>query len=590
MELATLRRLVVFTLIASAVFLSQFRRCSAQFDKLPNERWAKLREVERYQLNIAEKYYKANNWKVAVSEYDKYLKLYEDSEAAPYALLKWSRCQVKLRKGHTAIKEGYQSVIDYWPDSPEAPAAAYYMAKTSNDIGQIRSSKKFYKQVIDKYGKHLVASHAMSDLIALAVVEKDEKTQLDLRKKLTFDVHRSQHNGSICNTAAAELATYYFNRVAFEDGVKARATVTYGREFSAATGQQRIDGTVASVKASINKLLANTKTKAQGDRLAGLAIAYVRKQTPTGTTEEDKILARLHWLHVADLTITARQKDKVPGVYEQMLKIFGSDDEVLTRLAAWYITEKRYDEARAAYRRFTDKVKGLEYVAITYRISHQKKLASAIDAYNQILGLDPDRKVHWKQQVALTYNEFGNYLQAIGVYAELQNLDIENRHKWKGNIASTYSVAKKYNEAIAVYKQLIQEDIGGASNWSYQVAWIHHHRTGKLTDAISYYRQCINTANKYNQIADCYLRLKQYPRAIQQYKTIIGDKTLTASAPQAQLNIAWTQEKAGKKESAIKAFQTVCKNYPKLKQASQAHAHLQSKYKINVTLGGSKDE
>ncbi|MEJ7594908.1 MAG: hypothetical protein WKF77_25560 [Planctomycetaceae bacterium] len=96
-------------------------------DELPLDRWEKLREVERYQLNIAEKYYRERNFKVAAAEYEKFLTLYEGSEGAPYGQLKWSLCKIELRQHNTAIKKGYQSVIDYWPDSPEAIAAAYYI-------------------------------------------------------------------------------------------------------------------------------------------------------------------------------------------------------------------------------------------------------------------------------------------------------------------------------------------------------------------------------------------------------------------------------------------------------------------------------
>jgi outer membrane protein assembly factor BamD (BamD/ComL family) len=82
-------------------------------------RWAKLREVERYQLQIAEKYYRQKNWKIAMAEYEKFLTLYEQSEGAAYSQLKWSLCLVHLRKLNTAIKDGFQSVVDYWPDSPK---------------------------------------------------------------------------------------------------------------------------------------------------------------------------------------------------------------------------------------------------------------------------------------------------------------------------------------------------------------------------------------------------------------------------------------------------------------------------------------
>ena len=43
-------------------------------------------------------------------------------------------------------------------------------------------------------------------------------------------------------------------------------------------------------------------------------------------------------------------------------------------------------------------------------------------------------------------------------------------------------------------------------------------------------------------------------------------------------------------ENAIKWFQQTCKLYPKNSRASQAHAHLQNKYKISVTLGGANEK
>jgi len=56
------------------------------------------------------------------------------------------------------------------------------------------------------------------------------------------------------------------------------------------------------------------------------------------------------------------------------------------------------------------------------------------------------------------------------------------------------------------------------------------------------------------------------------------------------LEMARTYEQADKKEQAIKAFRQVCKRFPKDAHASQAHAHLQSKYNNSITLGGAKDE
>ena len=105
-------------ILAAMLVLPSSLQAQKSLQIMSLERWAKLREVERYQLNIAEKYYKEGKYKVALTEYEKYLALYERSEAAPYSQLKWSLCLNQLRRQNTAIKEGFQSVIDYWPDAP----------------------------------------------------------------------------------------------------------------------------------------------------------------------------------------------------------------------------------------------------------------------------------------------------------------------------------------------------------------------------------------------------------------------------------------------------------------------------------------
>jgi len=111
-------------------------------DELSLDKWKLLRETERYQLKIADKYFLEKNWKVAAAEYEKYLTLYEASEGAAYSQLRWSICLVNQRKLNTAIKEGFQSVIDYWPESEQAVAAKYFIGRTYKEMGEVRKAKK----------------------------------------------------------------------------------------------------------------------------------------------------------------------------------------------------------------------------------------------------------------------------------------------------------------------------------------------------------------------------------------------------------------------------------------------------------------
>ena len=88
-------------------------------------------------------------------------------------------------------------------------------------------------------------------------------------------------------------------------------------------------------------------------------------------------------------------------------------------------------------------------------------------------------------------------------------------------------------------------------------------------------------------MASCHRRLKQYKEALILYHQARADK---GSAPNATIHIAYTYEEYDQKENAIKWFQQTCKLYPKNSRASQAHAHLQNKYKISVTLGGANEK
>jgi TolA-binding protein len=88
-------------------------------------------------------------------------------------------------------------------------------------------------------------------------------------------------------------------------------------------------------------------------------------------------------------------------------------------------------------------------------------------------------------------------------------------------------------------------------------------------------------------MAKCHRRLGEQKEAIVLYNQI---KIIDKSAPEASFQIGFTYEEAKDKEKAIRTFQLTCKRYPKSSQASRAHSHLQNKYNINVTLGGTEQE
>ena len=72
-----LARLSAFVVIVCLHLLTSSILSASVLDEMPIERWKDLREAERYQMQIAEKYYREQNWKIAAAEYEKFLTLHE---------------------------------------------------------------------------------------------------------------------------------------------------------------------------------------------------------------------------------------------------------------------------------------------------------------------------------------------------------------------------------------------------------------------------------------------------------------------------------------------------------------------------------
>ena len=539
-----IRRAVCFSLLVAAVSLLSVRSTeAARLDEMSLDRWAKLREAERFQLNVAEKYYRERNYKVALNEYEKFLTLYETSEGAAYSQLKWSLCLVQLKKLNTAISDGFRSVVDYWPESPEATSAAFYIGRTYKNMGETRKAKKAYQEVLEKHPKHLVAIYSLTDMADLASITRDIDDQVEAWKKLTFGFERNKDNATYCQNASRSLASHRFRNVKFTEGVESLAT-TYT--------ELNLPPNVASYsRGQVEFLTRGDENRAKGLKLADQTVAWIRQQAPTGNEEAQVNLAISYWYLMADVHSASRRPNKVLETYAESLKKFGAKDETYRRIAEFYKGQDNYDKARAEFAKFENKIEG-------------------------------------NSQIGYSYRQQSNFDLAVVSYRRNLNLDQENLVKWSGIIGDTLRDGRKFPEALATYTGLIQTDTANSQTWLWRIADMYQRYAGDYKQAIGYYRQCTNFPTNYQRMAECHIALKQHKEAIILYGQIMGGATKTA--PWALLQIGYTHEKAGAKEKAIQSFQQVCKRFPKDGHASTAHAYLQDKYKITVTLGGAKTE
>src|SRR5262249_15166397 len=157
------------------------------------------------------------------------------------------------------------------------------------------------------------------------------------------------------------LAQIHFTTGEFEDGLKALATSVQEDGLPSHLMHPQI-GRLPGI---IWELTGQTdeKPKKTGEKLADLAIAYLRTQV-TADLKDEKRKARGvqcgHW-H-ADRQHYARQPDKQRETYEQMLAALGADDVLLGNLAQWYKQNGKRDLARATYQKFKDPIEGQRQV------------------------------------------------------------------------------------------------------------------------------------------------------------------------------------------------------------------------------------
>ncbi|BCX49273.1 hypothetical protein HAHE_31810 [Haloferula helveola] len=460
-----------------------------------------MREVERYQLKIAEKHYTNKNYKVALAEYEKFLTLYETSPGAPYAQLMWSHTMVHLKKPQTALREGFQSVIDYWPESHEATVAAYCIGDAYRKMGEVKKAQDSFEFIIKEYPSTLLALRSKQDLLHYAKLHEDQDKIIEILKDLTFKTERTEQTNGACVQASEELARKYFFRQEFEEGRKALATSYKDGKLIEVVHQMTVQ--------TMQHLLKDEKTKAAALKLGDQLIASVRRDAA-----EDPEHAKGHLYRVAALHAMLGRPSDVWKLYKEVEEKFGRDDDLRGRMAEWNLARDKRDEARRLFAEFDNVVVGQE-------------------------------------RIAGMFKEEGKFKEAIAVYVKLLDLNGDGAAGYQWAIGGCYESMSDWRNAIGMYRQ-----IDDFPKTHFAMASCHR-KLGEQQEAILLYNQC---------------------------------KVVDNAAPRASIEIGFTYEEAEEPKNAIRTFQLTCKRYPKSGEAARAHAHLQNKYNINVTLGGAEDE
>ena len=499
--------------------------------------FGELRQVERYQLKTAERFYTKGEYAAAAAEYEKFITLYETSAGAPYAQLMWSHCQVKQRKVYTGIRDGFQTVIDYWPESAEAMLASYLIGQSYKSIGELKKAEIAYGKAVNSHPEKHIAVLSKWDIAEIAKIQNNEKRLIQVWTDLVFKSKQDKKNLPYLTKAAQSLAKHHFAKPDFDDALKTLVQMFKEHDLSDAIYQNSKD--------AVSSLCKSDNTKVAGEKLADQVIGIIMDESIEANEEElpelFRRMARIHERSGRDLEIIK--------TYEALAKRIGMSDAIRASLAGWHCKMKRYPKAREIYASFDNKIDGLKHIASTW--IHQKQPDQAIRIYDRLAKLAPDKLPEWRQAVAEIYSSIGEHDKAIEVYRELITLAPSQAGKWHWTIGGIYEGTKRLKLAIRAY------------------------------------RQSDNYPKAYFQMAKCHRNLNEFTEALTLYHQALATES---AAPDATLAIGYTYEEQENKKNAIKWFQRTCKLFPRSRNASRAHAHLQKEYGISVTLGGSKEK
>jgi len=137
-------------------------RDSFDFD-YPEQAWTRLGTFEAHTLSEADKAFNDKKYREALTRYDAFIAQFMDSPALPYALMRKGRSLQHDNKRFEALRE-YAEVLDYFPDSVLfAAAAQYYTGQVHWDNGSVEPAMRAWARMVQDadYSQHRLAAHAL---------------------------------------------------------------------------------------------------------------------------------------------------------------------------------------------------------------------------------------------------------------------------------------------------------------------------------------------------------------------------------------------------------------------------------------------
>ncbi|MDA0842107.1 MAG: tetratricopeptide repeat protein [Planctomycetota bacterium] len=414
------------------------------FSPLDLERYKQLREAERYQIDLADKQFQASQWDAAINEYNKFLKLYPDSNSCSYAQMMMAYCHEGKKYVNEAMKQ-YQKVLDYYPKSLEGPHALYRMSQCNLKSGEFADEIKILMQIIsDKtYAGHPVVPVVLYRLAGIADADpKQIEQSVKYRKQIVTDYQGYDY----FRHCVSWLASHYL--LSENDPVSAR------NMFIKYPGQSN---ETVELWVADTYLAAARSNKDKSDEYRAKARTIWEEfpaKFPNATSYSKQCTMRL-----AQSYRDAGDHKKALEIYAAYIAQYPNDDGARFEVARYLEEQKRWNDGRMEYLKMEDKLRAQWEIAYSYERQGGKS-DEAISNYQTVIDSDFVRYADAMYRMGeVLYYQKNDYETALKRFMESNYSPPTHLFR----VADCLKALKRFDPAIKQYGEIVTFFKGSAS-------------------------------------------------------------------------------------------------------------------------------
>jgi len=537
--------------------------------QLSSDEFKRLDTFEAHVLGKADEVFVAKDYKRAAAEYDSFILEFPRSTVIPYALLRKARCLQLLDKRYEAIKE-YNEVLDYFPNAVKyAAAALYYIGLCHWESGDEDEAMKAWAKMAEDedYSKHPLAAWAINRLADYLAASEQSERAAEYYEQVASDFRRS--NPAAAYYAIEKVIEHCVRHSPDEPRLRAfyKKVGGFGRRgrrmeenpeesrdyWEAVRRAVRRYGRFGEQEAALRERYYHYWANAMRGRFPQWDDYQI--DVANFTLANDGDVAK--WVRTLDQQFRRHQR---PGDYDRVLRWMRLFRDHKARWMEYY---KLLDFSKMSNRQIRD------LMSFLYDDVHDEAMAR--NAFEK-LRLDEMSDAQKASLARYFYHKNPKLVRDLCMMFQDKELGL-------AELLRFYHWARDTKDGVAVADELAKVPRFAREahfKKGQLLAWAKRYR-----EAIAAFQRADNPPDNLWAIADCYARMGRLAEAVRQLREV--EAFFKDHAPEAALRIARLYKSAGKDKLYVAALRAVMKKYPKSRQSSEAHQHLE---RLGARIGG----